>query len=197
MSPLISGLPKSVLVPLFTFLYLEAEHESSPLVYLSSMERSGVLLTFTLVSILTPTELKQFEKNSPELNKKADDVKLIRIANLFMKGTQLIINLNAVCGFPIPLEKLGGHNFWQGSILQSLYAYLDGQTNMRKLLEVVRTSLKQMDTAQNSLRTSQQSSSPLHKFDLLIKTWTDLALCDKFDTIVVTNEYAYRNNNNM
>lgn len=170
---LLAGLPKSVLVPLYTCLYFNTFQGNE--VYQSFEERLSVLLTFSLVSILTPSELEQFIKISPGFTSKAEDVNLIRIANLFMKATQLIINLNAVCGFPIPLDKVDGHNFWQGSVLQHLYAYLHGRRDLTHLVATVRDSLRRMGIT-HRLRTSQDNNSPLHRFDLLMDAWTQLNL---------------------
>uniref|UniRef100_A0A8D9A8W0 Constitutive coactivator of peroxisome proliferator-activated receptor gamma n=1 Tax=Cacopsylla melanoneura TaxID=428564 RepID=A0A8D9A8W0_9HEMI len=172
---ILPGLPSEVHVPLFTFLYLDYE----PGAFLSSSERDAVLFTFSLVSVLSSTQLHTFLQSPQQFMSKAESNHLIRAANLFMKTTQLIINLNAVCGFPIPLEAVNGHNYWQGSVVQLFYQFLYGHQKRPLDLYYTLCSILKVNgpsTVYNINRNSDKKSSPLYKFVRVMHGWTELGL---------------------
>ncbi|KAL1465402.1 hypothetical protein WDU94_004980 [Cyamophila willieti] len=144
-------------------MYLDHE----PGAFLSSSERDAVLFTFSLVSVLSSVQLKIFFSTSWKYSTKS--VHLIRAANLFMKATSLIINLNAVCGFPIPLEAVNGHNYWQGSIVQQLYQYL----NVDK-----KTTLDLVKKVYSCLKDQRIAKESLDKFAHVLHDWVELGLIE-------------------
>uniref|UniRef100_A0A8D9B5Z9 Constitutive coactivator of peroxisome proliferator-activated receptor gamma n=1 Tax=Cacopsylla melanoneura TaxID=428564 RepID=A0A8D9B5Z9_9HEMI len=176
---LLPGLPQTVHVPLFTFLYLDHQ----PGAFLSSSERDAILFTFSLVSLSRPVQVAMFnlkeQEGLPLFNRKADSVNLIRAANLFMKTTQLIVNLNAVCGFSIPLEAANGHNYWEGSIVQQFYHYLEYEgKHAVDLFNAVCSSLKHTGIAHDSLGKSSDKYSALCNFVHVMYCWTVFGLYD-------------------
>ncbi|KAL1455636.1 hypothetical protein WDU94_009718 [Cyamophila willieti] len=174
---ILPGLPYEVHVPIFTFLYLGHE----PGAYLTRRERDCVLFTFTIVSVLSSDQVKTFSKNFKSITaKKAVTVELIRAANLFMKTTQLIINLNAVCGFPIPLKFVDGHNYWQGTILQQLYQFLYiKQKHILELFKEVCHCLKLEDREEEKYARPREGFCSLYKFLFVMNCWIELGLFDE------------------
>uniref|UniRef100_A0A8D8Z9N2 Constitutive coactivator of peroxisome proliferator-activated receptor gamma n=1 Tax=Cacopsylla melanoneura TaxID=428564 RepID=A0A8D8Z9N2_9HEMI len=181
-------LPPKVLVPIFAFLYLDHE----PGAFLSTMERHSVLFTFSLVSLLDSNQVKKFLN----LNKKAESVELIRATNLFMKTSQLIVNLNALCGFSLGsnstthnlLNDLNCHNNWQGSIAQQFYHYFsEGNKQPLDLFNSLCSILKH--TVNSGFFPRRQSSfsheSILYKFVNMMNCWTQLELFDELMTKAV------------
>lgn len=134
-----SGLPQAVLLPLFTFIYLESDQHA----YLHPSERHAVLFTFSTVSVLSQQQVEAF--SHPKL-KPGSAVPLMRAANMFRRAAQVMINLNAVCGFPISVEWVDGHNFWQGRFVQMFYEYLYTRNKSPlSLFNVIVEALQKLD----------------------------------------------------
>ncbi|KAL1464123.1 hypothetical protein WDU94_003798, partial [Cyamophila willieti] len=133
------GLPQAVLLPLFTFIYLDSDRYA----YLHAIERDAILFTFTTVSVLTQCQVEAF--NHPRL-KRGDCVPLMRAANMFRRANQVMINLNAVCGFPIPVEWLDGHNYWEGRFVQMFYQFMYNEKQSQlDLYQVILEAIQILD----------------------------------------------------
>uniref|UniRef100_A0A8D9BM70 Constitutive coactivator of peroxisome proliferator-activated receptor gamma n=1 Tax=Cacopsylla melanoneura TaxID=428564 RepID=A0A8D9BM70_9HEMI len=187
---LLPALPPKVHVPIFAFLYLDHE----PGAFLSTVERHSVLFTFSLVSLLSSNQVKKFLN----LNKKAESVELIRVANLFMKTSQLIVNLNALCGFSLgsnytthnKLNDLNCHNYWQGSIAQQFYHYFSEGNKQpldlfNSLCSILKHTIKSGFFPQRTQYLSSSHESILYKFVNMMNCWTQLELFDELMTKAV------------
>uniref|UniRef100_A0A8D8X5R5 Constitutive coactivator of peroxisome proliferator-activated receptor gamma n=1 Tax=Cacopsylla melanoneura TaxID=428564 RepID=A0A8D8X5R5_9HEMI len=187
---LLPALPPKVHVPIFAFLYLDHE----PGAFLSTVERHSVLFTFSLVSLLSSNQVKKFLN----LNKKAESVELIRATNLFMKTSQLIVNLNALCGFSLgsnytthnKLNDLNCHNYWQGSIAQQFYHYLSEGNKQpldlfNSLCSILKHTIKSGFFPQRTQFLSSRHESILYKFVNMMNCWTQLELFDELMTKAV------------
>ncbi|KAI5713047.1 hypothetical protein M8J75_013347 [Diaphorina citri] len=153
------GFPQAVLLPLFTFIYLEADSHA----YLHPSERDAILFTFTTVSVLTRNEVQSFKHHRL---KRSTAVPLMRAANMFRRAAHVMINLNAVCGFPIPVQWVDGHNFWQGTLVQLFHNFLYYQNHsQRELYQVIVEVIRTFD-----------SSSVVDRFKNLIQSVAELNL---------------------
>uniref|UniRef100_A0A8D8LK43 Constitutive coactivator of peroxisome proliferator-activated receptor gamma n=2 Tax=Cacopsylla melanoneura TaxID=428564 RepID=A0A8D8LK43_9HEMI len=157
------GLPQAILLPLFTFIYLDSDRYA----YLHACERDAVLLTFTTISVLTQPQVEAF--SHPQL-KRGDCIPLMRAANMFRRATQVMINLNAVCGFPIPVEWLDGHNYWEGRFVQMFYQFLYNEKQSQwDLYQVIVEAIQKLDDCE---------PATLERFTHVINILVDLRLVD-------------------